>query len=853
MASKSLGQLTLDIIAKISGFTAPLDKASRHTKKTMRDIKKSSDDLGSSLRSAFGALAIGAAFGAIIKNSIESEKAIASLESTLRATGRYTPELSKQMLDFSASLQKVSTFSDEAITASQELLLGFGLSGQTFIAAQKAVLDLAAGLGKDLPDAARTVGLALADPIKGIRLLRGLNVVLSASQADLIKNFVKTGKAAEAQGVIIDALNDKFGGKAAAALNTFGGALTALKESFGNLLEGSGGNLTEATAAVQNLTATTNDPAVKAGFDTLTAGVLGFAGAAASAIAVAGPLAKFIAESVAALKTGAHIDDPVRLNQQLSDAIDKRAALLKKINQPRDNLLESLLIRSATPAWQKQLDDLNAEIERAQGLIKLATPVAAAAAKAPDLPNVPAVKAIAQAVTGLTSNQDKARDAAQKLTDGIQKQVDALSLNAKTIGMTSDEAKLYELSLAGATGAQLEQARQALGVVAAFERQNLAMEEQKQVQEDYKSLLGDLQTEEEALTQKMRERLAVLDAIANISDKTRDAVTQKIIDQGFSKAPDFSGIAPEVGGASGELGKIEKARQELEAWYSQQLAMLNTNRQQMADLGAQWDQKELDLKAQHDAKLAELDAARQEVALESFNQFFESLENGFADSVGKAIVFSEDLGEALNSVAQQALAGLISALVKLGIQWATTAVLGESLAASALAATTATSAAAGVATATAWAPAAALVNAATFGGGAAAGATGLAAIAALSETIALSGMAHDGIDKIPADGSWLLQKGERVTTANTSAKLDNTLSEIQRGGSGVVVNIANYGTSKQFDVQKIGPDEVRIIARDEARAAVNTHTPGIVSREMNNPNSTVSKSLSRSTLTQRRR
>ncbi|AZE96627.1 Phage tail length tape-measure protein 1 [Pseudomonas orientalis] len=43
---------------------------------------------------------------------------------------------------------------------------------------------------------------------------------------------------------------------------------------------------------------------------------------------------------------------------------------------------------------------------------------------------------------------------------------------------------------------------------------------------------------------------------------------------------------------------------------------------------------------------------------------------------------------------------------------------------------------------------------------------------------ALSGMAHDGIDSVPEDGSWFLQKGERVTTAQTSAKLDAMLSRI---------------------------------------------------------------------------
>lgn len=42
----------------------------------------------------------------------------------------------------------------------------------------------------------------------------------------------------------------------------------------------------------------------------------------------------------------------------------------------------------------------------------------------------------------------------------------------------------------------------------------------------------------------------------------------------------------------------------------------------------------------------------------------------------------------------------------------------------------------------------------------------------------LAGMAHDGIDSIPETGTWLLEKGERVVTANTSAKLDSVLERI---------------------------------------------------------------------------
>lgn len=52
-------------------------------------------------------------------------------------------------------------------------------------------------------------------------------------------------------------------------------------------------------------------------------------------------------------------------------------------------------------------------------------------------------------------------------------------------------------------------------------------------------------------------------------------------------------------------------------------------------------------------------------------------------------------------------------------------------------------------------------------------------VAAISG-LALAGMAHDGIDKIPETGTWLLKKGERVTTAGTSAKLDATLEQVRK-------------------------------------------------------------------------
>ena len=50
----------------------------------------------------------------------------------------------------------------------------------------------------------------------------------------------------------------------------------------------------------------------------------------------------------------------------------------------------------------------------------------------------------------------------------------------------------------------------------------------------------------------------------------------------------------------------------------------------------------------------------------------------------------------------------------------------------------------------------------------------------LGVSTALKGQAHDGIDSVPETGTWLLQKGERVTTAKTSAKLDATLDRVNK-------------------------------------------------------------------------
>ncbi len=77
----------------------------------------------------------------------------------------------------------------------------------------------------------------------------------------------------------------------------------------------------------------------------------------------------------------------------------------------------------------------------------------------------------------------------------------------------------------------------------------------------------------------------------------------------------------------------------------------------------------------------------------------------------------------------------------------------------------------------------------------------------------IAGMAHDGIDSVPETGTWLLQKGERVVTSNTSAKLDETLNRVAQQST------AGNQIAQEFNFNVNGdPSDVQIAMMKKAAA-----------------------------------
>ncbi|MGJ8522300.1 hypothetical protein R84981_000985 [Carnimonas sp. R-84981] len=213
----------------------------------------------------------------------------------------------------------------------------------------------------------------------------------------------------------------------------------------------------------------------------------------------------------------------------------------------------------------------------------------------------------------------------------------------------------------------------------------------------------------------------------------------------------------------------ETETEHLKAAYDQRLQLT-------ADFYAQQDQMRENWKNGLNEAFADYNEKATDIAGQTAQ-----LVTGVMDNMTDAIVDGIRHGgislETLGDIGNEVIDGVLKMLVQYGVQMAANAVLGETLGASA----TAASAAQAGLLATAWSPAAAMASLASFGGNAAPAIAGVTTTLATTHGLALAGMAHSGIDSVPEDGTWLLQKGERVTTAETSAKLDATLSRIDSG------------------------------------------------------------------------
>lgn len=196
---------------------------------------------------------------------------------------------------------------------------------------------------------------------------------------------------------------------------------------------------------------------------------------------------------------------------------------------------------------------------------------------------------------------------------------------------------------------------------------------------------------------------------------------------------------------------------------------------------------------------------------DSFVRAFDSMNTNFSRTLGQAIIEGDSLKDTMGQVAKTFGVDVVSGLIKIGTQMAINSALGKA----AQAESAATAMVTGPQIAAAYAPAATMTSVASFGSSAAMALTAIAAVAALTSGLSMVGMAHDGIANVPKEGTWLLDKGERVLSAQQNKDFtDYIKSDPQAGGGVSVTNVfqisAGVSGTVQQEIKKMLPDFERL-------------------------------------------
>nr|WP_085851508.1 phage tail length tape measure family protein [Klebsiella pneumoniae] len=333
--------------------------------------------------------------------------------------------------------------------------------------------------------------------------------------------------------------------------------------------------------------------------------------------------------------------------------------------------------------------------------------------------------------------------------------------------------------------------------------------------------LNKLQDNSLKYVTQMQEKTAALTDSAGLSDKDAQRNSERAqLRQGWKNQ-----------GGSLEDEGYQKELSALEGYYAAQDEMRNN---WLAGVQSSWE------------NYADMATNYNQIAADTTNTALGGVTSNLQQGLYDLATQSEDAGDALSNMVEGFGKTVIQTLAQLAAQWLVyqevQLLVGKTTQASAIAPMVANAQATSLqAQLAAYASTAAIpIVGPALAPAALAAAAGVTAplVAAISAS-ALAGMAHDGIDKIPETGTWLLKKGERVTTAGTSAKLDSTLEQVRKqrslAGNPLHVEFNNTYTGK--------PDDATIQMWDQRQRASEKRLKQYFTSQVINPTENYGRSL----------
>ncbi|MFY1852374.1 phage tail length tape measure family protein [Achromobacter xylosoxidans] len=262
---------------RTGSFETDAQRASKTAEKRFKEIEKQAKETASSVSSAFTGLLSGAllgvgfgtVFGKFIEETKNAQNEQAQLAAVLKSTGNAAGFTAAELNKMASGMAGVVSEGD--INRAQTRLLSYtGVVGDEFPRALQAAIDMSVRLGMTVEQSAETVGKALDVPSKGLTALSKQGFRFTEDQKKLVESLEQTGRVAEAQDVILKALESSYGGAADAARNTLGGALEALQNQINDLMTGDDDSVNGLTAAVNEFTDLLGSSETKATFSAFT-------------------------------------------------------------------------------------------------------------------------------------------------------------------------------------------------------------------------------------------------------------------------------------------------------------------------------------------------------------------------------------------------------------------------------------------------------------------------------------------------------------------------------------------------------------------------------------------------------
>jgi len=216
---------------KMLGDASGLTRGTKQASAQLKGLGKTTSKISKGMKSALGGLGAGLALGGIVSYlkqatqgaelARQADARVLQVAKSMKLFGGETGQVADRLSEYADKMELTTGQTAETTKQVQATLLTFKAVGKTakqtggiFDRATVAAADLAAAGFGTAESNAKQLGKALQDPIKGLTALSKAGVTFTDAEKKKIRTLVESNNVAEAQILILQAIEDQVGGVA---------------------------------------------------------------------------------------------------------------------------------------------------------------------------------------------------------------------------------------------------------------------------------------------------------------------------------------------------------------------------------------------------------------------------------------------------------------------------------------------------------------------------------------------------------------------------------------------------------------------------------------------------------------